>query len=111
VLGEYVPCAGCKRDVYVTPLYRTRGLDDLRSSVCPRCGTVHQSYWMPKGKDVQAVLNPTYSITSWSPNGPSKLAHLSIAMQLLPVQVDKLSVGELKKALLRGHVRNAIKSR
>jgi len=80
--GNTSPCAGCKRDVYVTPLYRTRGLDDLRSSVCPRCGTVHQSYWMPKGKDVQAVLNPTYLdyelVSEWT----FELAHLSIAMQL-----------------------------
>lgn len=97
VLGEHVHCAPCRRDVYAVPLYRTRGLDDLRASVCPRCGATQSSYWMPKGKDVQAVLNPTYLdygiVTEWS----FELAHLSVAVQLLPVQVEKLSVGDLKK--------------
>ncbi len=97
VLGDYVRCSGCKKDVYAIPLYRTRGLDDLRSSVCPRCGVNQASYWMPKGKDVQAVLNPAYLdyelVSEWS----FELAHLSIAMQLLPVQVEKLNVSDLKK--------------
>lgn len=97
VLGEYVPCKGCGESVYVVPLYRTRGLDDLRASVCPSCGETHSSYWMPKGKDVQAVLNSAYLdyelVTEWS----FELAHLSIATQLLPVQVESYTVGELKK--------------
>lgn len=97
VLGDFTPCPSCKREVYAVPLYKTRGLDDLRASVCPRCGSTLSSYWMPKGKDVQAVLNPTYLdyelVAEWS----FSLAHLSIAMQLLPVQVEKMTVGELKK--------------
>ncbi|HSI04693.1 MAG TPA: hypothetical protein VLC93_09465 [Myxococcota bacterium] len=97
VLGDHVACEACKREVYAVPLYKTRGLDDLRASVCPRCGTTLSSYWMPKGKDVQAVLNPTYLdyelVSEWS----FSLAHLSVAMQLLPVQVEKMTVGELKK--------------
>ncbi len=97
VLGDYTACAACKREVYAVPLYKTRGLDDLRASVCPRCGSTLSSYWMPKGKDVQAVLNPTYLdyelVSEWS----FSLAHLSVAMQLLPVQVEKMTVGELKK--------------
>lgn len=98
VLGDFTPCPSCKREVYAVPLYKTRGLDDLRASVCPRCGGTLSSYWMPKGKDVQAVLNPTYLdyelVAEWS----FSLAHLSIAMQLLPVQVERMTVGELKKA-------------
>ena len=97
VLGERVRCSGCKRDVFAIPLYRTRGLDDLRSSVCPRCGTNQSSYWMPKGKDVQAVLNPTYLdyelVTEWT----FELAHLPVCMQLLPIQVEAMTVGDLKK--------------
>ncbi len=97
VLGDFTGCSDCKREVYAVPLYKTRGLDDLRSSVCPRCGTTLSSYWMPKGKDVQAVLNPTYLdyelVSEWS----FSLAHLSVAMQLLPIQVEKLTVGELRK--------------
>ena len=35
-------------------------LDDLRSLVCPECGHTQKSYWMPKGKDVQAILNDAF---------------------------------------------------
>src|SRR5262249_30843576 len=60
VLGERVRCEHCQRDVFAIPLFKTRGLDDLRASVCPDCGEAMRSYWMPKGKDVQAVLNDAF---------------------------------------------------
>ncbi|MBC7794107.1 MAG: hypothetical protein H7Z43_10400 [Clostridia bacterium] len=97
VLGELVHCNGCDREVFSIPLYRTRGLDDLRASICPRCATTHSSYWMPKGKDVQAVLNPTYLDYELVQEWTFELAHLSIGMQLLPVQTEAMTVGDLKK--------------
>ena len=52
VLDERITCSACEREVFGVPLFRTRGLDDLRSLVCPECGHTQKSYWMPKGKDV-----------------------------------------------------------
>lgn len=100
VLGEHTACSKCKAQIFAVPLYRTRGLDDLRASVCPLCGETLRSYWMPKGKDVQAVLNAAFLdfeiITEWS----FTLARASIAMQLVPQQVETLSVGDLKTRLV-----------
>lgn len=100
VLGERVDCNGCSETVYAVPLYRTRGLDDLRANVCPLCGHAAASYWMPRGKDVQAVLNSAYLdfelVTEWS----FRLGRTSVAVQLLPVQVEQMTVRDLKRRLL-----------
>jgi hypothetical protein len=96
VLGERERCPACEHEVFVVPLFRTRGLDDLRALVCPRCGHGLRSYWMPKGKDVQAVLNAAFLdfelVVEWS----FRLGRGSFATQLLPLQVEALTVGELK---------------
>jgi hypothetical protein len=96
VLGDHVKCAGCASEIFAVPLYRLRGLDDLRASVCPSCGHVLSSYWMPKGKDVQAVLNAAFLdfeiVSEWR----FRLARGSIAMQLVPCQVDAMTVKDLR---------------
>ncbi len=99
VLGERATCPACEELVFSVPLFKTRGLDDLRANVCPRCGHTIHSYWMPKGKDVQAVLNPAFLdfelVTEWS----FSLSRGTFAMQLLPSQVDEMRVGDLAKRL------------
>ncbi len=117
VLGEHTHCGGCDDDTFAVPLFRTRGLDDLRATVCPRCGRTQARYYMPRGKDVQAILNSAYVdlglISDWS----FRLARVSVATQLLPVEEETLTVGDLKRRLVqdlfarydlgvtRGHVR------
>lgn len=100
VLDERNTCTSCENDVYAVPLYRTRGLDNLRASVCPSCGATLKSYWMPKGQDVQAVLNATFIdyelISEWS----LSLAGTSVGIQLLPVQAEEMTVGDLKRRLV-----------
>lgn len=100
VLGEHEHCLVCKAMMFAVPLYSMRGLDDLRASVCPLCGAVQRKYWMPKGKDVQAVLNATFVdyeiISEWS----FALARASCATQLVPQQVATLTLGALKKQLV-----------
>jgi len=100
VLDERVQCPACKEEVYAVPLYRTRGLDNLRASVCPACGETLKSYWMPRGKDVQAVLNPAFIdfeiVTEWS----FALSRASVAIQLLPLQVESMTVGDLRERLV-----------
>ena len=97
VLGEREACASCATDVFAVPLFRTHGLDDFRSLVCPLCGATLKSYWMPKGQDVQAVLNDAFLdfelVTEWS----FRLGRSSFGVQLLPLQVDELDVGRLKQ--------------
>lgn len=97
VVGEREACPACATQVFAVPLFRTHGLDDFRSLVCPRCGATLKSYWMPKGQDVQAVLNDAFLdfelVTEWS----FRLGRGSFGVQLLPLQVDALSVGQLKR--------------
>jgi hypothetical protein len=97
VVGEREACPTCAADVFAVPLFRTHGLDDFRSLVCPRCGATLKSYWMPKGKDVQAVLNDAFLdfelVVEWS----FKLGRGSFGVQLLPLQVETLDVGQLRR--------------
>lgn len=99
VLDERITCSACKREVFGVPLFRTRGLDDLRSLVCPECGHTQKSYWMPKGKDVQAILNDAFLelelVTEWS----LRLARTSVAIQLVDAQLETMTVGDLKARL------------
>jgi hypothetical protein len=99
VLGDRESCTACQKQVFAVPLFKTRGLDDLRALVCPSCGAILRSYWMPKGKDVQAVLNPAFLdfelVTEWA----FKISRGSIAMQLLPLQVDDMTVADLRRRL------------
>jgi len=96
-LGESAHCPGCTRDVFSLPLYRLRGLDDLHALVCPACGHTLKSYWMPKGKDVQAVLNDAFLdlelLTEWT----FRLGRASVSTQLVPAQLETTSVQELKR--------------
>jgi hypothetical protein len=100
VLGDRVDCDGCGETVFAVPLFRTRGLDDLRANVCPQCGNAAASYWMPRGKDVQAVLNSAYLdfelVTEWS----FRVGRSSVAVQLLPVQVEQMTIRDLKRRIL-----------
>ena len=99
VLDERTTCPSCAREIYGVPLLRTRGLDDLRSLVCPECGHTLKSYWMPKGKDVQAILNDAFIelelVSEWS----LRLAQTSVAIQLVDAQLDTMTVGDLKGRL------------
>jgi hypothetical protein len=99
VLGGREACGGCKQQIFAVPLFRTRGLDDLRALVCPSCGHTLRSYWMPKGKDLQSVLNPAFLdfeiVSEWS----FKISRGSIAAQLLPLQEGQLDVAALTKRL------------
>lgn len=95
-LGDRGTCEGCGDDVYAVPLFRTRGLDDLRAEVCPQCGHIQRSYWMPKGDDVQSILNDAFLeldvVTEWA----FHIERASIALQLLPIQVEEMTVGDLR---------------
>ena len=99
VLDERLTCTACAREIFGVPLMRTRGLDDLRSLVCPECGHTLKSYWMPKGKDVQAVLNDAFIelelVTEWS----LRLGQTSVAIQLVDAQLEAMTVGDLKARL------------
>jgi hypothetical protein len=99
VLDERLTCPACALEVFGVPLMRTRGLDDLRSLVCPACGHTLKSYWMPKGKDVQAVLNDAFIelelVTEWS----LRLGQTSVAIQLVDAQLEAMTVGDLKARL------------
>ena len=99
ILDERITCSACASEVFGVPLFRTRGLDDLRSLVCPECGHTQKSYWMPKGKDVQAILNDAFLelelVTEWS----LRLSRTSVAIQLVDAQVEKMTVGDLKARL------------
>lgn len=99
ILDERITCGACAREVFGVPLFRTRGLDDLRSLVCPECGHTQKSYWMPKGKDVQAILNDAFLdlelVSEWS----LRLARTSVAVQLVEAQVEAMTVGDLKARL------------
>ena len=101
VLGDHTTCSACQRKAFAIPLFRTRGLDDLRATVCPLCGHTLSSYWMPKGDDVQAVLNTAYVDFEIVVEYSFRIARTSVATQLLPVQIDSWTVGDLKKMLFR----------
>ena len=97
VLGDAVCCAQCEEKVFLVPLFRSSGLDSLRAQVCPACGHTHNRYWLPKGDDVQALLNPAYLelelISEWT----LRLGGQRCSTQLLPVEVEQMSLGDLKK--------------
>jgi hypothetical protein len=99
VLDERITCPSCAKESFGVPLLRTRGLDDLRSLVCPECGHTLKSYWMPKGKDVQAILNDAFIelelVTEWS----LRLGQTSVAIQLVDAQLEAMTVGDLKARL------------
>ncbi|MBN1960074.1 MAG: hypothetical protein JW841_03945 [Deltaproteobacteria bacterium] len=99
ILGDREKCSSCSKNVFTVPLFRTHGLDDLRSLLCPACGHTLRSYWMPKGKDVQAVLNSAFLdfeiIKEWS----FHLGRGGFGIQLLPLQADTITVGELKERI------------
>jgi hypothetical protein len=95
-LGERTDCAHCGAEVFSIPLYRLRGLDDLHAAVCPACGQVLKSYWMPRGKDVQAVLNEAFLDLELLTECTFRLGRASVSTQLLPAQLETLTVGELK---------------
>ncbi len=101
VLGEQILCEACGQDTFAVPLFRTRGLDDLRATLCPICGGVQQQYYLPRGDDMQAVLNRAYVdlelVTEWS----FRLARATVSTQLLPVEVESMSVGALKARLVQ----------
>lgn len=99
LLGEIRRCPQCESQVFALPLYRLRGLDDLRATVCPDCAHAFSSYWLARGGDVQSVLNDAFVdlevIHEWSFHiGPG-----SIAMQVLPKEEAALTVQQLKKRL------------
>jgi hypothetical protein len=99
ILGRQADCQKCKHKVYPLPLFRLRGLDHLRSSVCPLCGHTLNSYWMPKGKDIQSILNTKFLdfelISEWR----FHLGRGQVALQLVPYQVEHLTMGDLRKRL------------
>ncbi len=96
-LGEAAPCPSCGQGVFGVPLYRLRGLDDLHALVCPACGHILKSYWMPKGKDVQAVLNDAFLDLELLVEWTFRLSRATVSTQLLPVQLETTTVLELKR--------------
>ena len=96
-LGERTGCPECEEEIFAVPLYRLRGLDDLHASACPRCGHLVSSYFLPRGKDVQSVLNTAFLdlelLTEWK----FRMGAASVSVQLLPVQVERTMVGQLKR--------------
>lgn len=96
-LGDRTACPECRTEVFAVPLYRLRGLDDLHASACPRCGTLLRSYFLPRGKDVQSVLNTAFLDLELLSEWTFRMGTASIAVQLLPVQVEKMTVAALKR--------------
>lgn len=96
-LGERTGCPECQHEVFAVPLYRLRGLDDLHATACPRCGHLVRSYFLPRGKDVQSVLNTAFLdlelLSEWS----FRMGSATVAVQLLPVQLERMTVGQLKR--------------
>ncbi len=100
VLGEKIPCPTCARDVYVVPLFRLRGLDHLRALVCPDCGAALRRYWMPKGKDIQAILNPVYLELGTVIETELRLARTTLGMQWTTAEAEQVTLKELKRRLM-----------
>ncbi len=96
-LGERTGCPECQEEVFAVPLYRLRGLDDLHATACPRCGHLVRSYFLPRGKDVQSVLNAAFLdlelLSEWS----FRMGPATVAVQLLPAQLERMTVGQLKR--------------
>ncbi len=96
-LGERTGCPECQQEVFAVPLYRLRGLDDLHATACPGCGHLVRSYFLPRGKDVQSVLNTAFLdlelLSEWS----FRVGSATVAVQLLPVQLERMTVGQLKR--------------
>jgi hypothetical protein len=100
VLDEEVTCGACGETVFAMPLFRLRGLDDLRASVCPACGHTLKRYWMPKGTDVQAVLNDAFVDLELVVEFVVRLGRASCGFQLLPVELERMTVADLKDRLV-----------
>ena len=96
-LGERTGCPECQREVFAVPLYRLRGLDDLHASACPRCGWLVRSYFLPRGQDVQSVLNTAFLDLELLSEWTFRMGNASVAVQLLPVQLERMTVGQLKR--------------
>jgi len=96
-LGERTGCPECQQEVFAVPLYRLRGLDDLHATACPRCGWLLRSYFLPRGQDVQSVLNTAFLdlelLSEWS----FRMGAATVSVQLLPVQLERMTVGQLKR--------------
>lgn len=98
-LGRATRCVPCRRRVFTVPLFRLRGLDNLRALVCPHCGTTQSSYFLPKGRDIQTVLNAAYLELDLVHEYTCTLARTSIGLQLLPVEAAAMTVSGLKSRL------------
>lgn len=98
-LGRSMRCGPCRRHVFAVPLFRIRGLDNLRALVCPHCGTTQSSYFLPKGRDIQTVLNAAYLELDLVHEYTCTLSHTSIGLQLLPVEAAAMTVGGLRQRL------------
>jgi hypothetical protein len=96
-LGERTGCPECQEEVFAVPLYRLRGLDDLHASACPRCGHLVRSYFLPRGKDVQSVLNTAFLDLELISEWRFRMGAASVSVQLLPVQAERTTVGQLKR--------------
>jgi hypothetical protein len=96
-LGERTGCPECQREVFAVPLYRLRGLDELHASACPRCGCLVRSYFLPRGQDVQSVLNTAFLDLELLSEWTFRMGAASVAVQLLPVQLERMTVGQLKR--------------
>ena len=85
--------------MFLLPLYCSTGFDSLRAEVCPACGHAYHRYWLPRGDDVQALLNPAYLeleiISEWS----FELGGERGATQLLQVEGDAMTVGDFKSRI------------
>lgn len=99
VLGEREQCPTCEHETFLIPLFRLRGLDDLRALVCPDCTTTLRSYWMPRGKDVQGVLNSAFIDFEIVVESVVTLARGSVALQLLPEEIETMTVKQLKQRI------------
>lgn len=96
-LGERTGCPECQEEVFAVPLYRLRGLDDLHAMACPRCGHLVRSYFLPRGKDLQSVLNTAFLDLELLSEWRFRMGSASVAVQLLPVQLERMTVGQLKR--------------
>ena len=96
-LGERTGCPECQEEIFAVPLYRLRGLDDLHASACPRCGHLVRSYFLPRGKDVQSVLNTAFLDLELLSEWRFRMGAASVSLQLLPVQLERMTVGQLKR--------------
>lgn len=110
-LGERVTCPGkgCGRVGHAIPLFVVRGLDEVRASVCPRCGEATRSYVLAKGSDVQGVLNAAYLEFDLVQEFTLALDTASVGLQLLPCQTEAMDVRDLlarvhRQLLLRNGV-------